>query len=75
MGTKAANELGICDMSGNVLEWCWDLYSSGSAIRRFRGGGWYCYADVATVSGRDDYGNPGYRFNSIGFRLACSSGQ
>ena len=27
VGTKAANALGIYDMSGNALEWCWDKYS------------------------------------------------
>lgn len=26
IGTRKPNELGIYDMSGNVREWCWDLY-------------------------------------------------
>ena len=73
VGTKAANELGLFDMSGNVLEWCWDLWRSGDATRRLRGGSWSGGADSATVSDRDG-SYPDYR-NSIGFRLACSSGQ
>ena len=74
VGKKAANELGIYDMSGNLWEWCWDLGSSGGANRRFRGGSWGAAADFATVSSRDYNGIPDSHDYYGGFRLACSSG-
>ena len=72
VASKVPNELGLYDMSGNVLEWCSDSQtnpkgpSSGSS-RVFRGGGWDCYAGYCRVSDRNLIG-PG--LNTLGLRLA-----
>lgn len=78
IGTKAANELGIYDMSGNASEWCedWDSWDSSDPDRLYRGGSWLSVAYNAEVASRDSFTNPATRdFRGIGFRLARSSGQ
>ncbi len=78
VATKAPNELGIYDMSGNVEEWCVDLwkpYTQGadgepeSNVRVRRGGGFLDFATHLRVSDRRGATHTIFT-NDIGLRLA-----
>ena len=84
VGSKQANELGIYDMSGNVMEWCQDLYGKYSSSsqtnptganngysRVIRGGSWYFTARDCRSSYRDKDA-PDNRYNNLGLRLVLS---
>ncbi|MEL6672173.1 MAG: formylglycine-generating enzyme family protein [Bacteroidota bacterium] len=87
VGQLFENELGLFDMSGNVLEWVADhwhdtyvgapedgspwLKEDSTLSRVLRGGSWIASAANCRASSRYRY-LPGDRDLIVGFRLACS---
>ena len=84
VGLLEANELGLYDMSGNVVEWCYDQskgsgypttmpddYSNSTGNARvIRGGSYNDAATNCTVAYRR-FMNPGMSDINIGFRVMC----
>jgi formylglycine-generating enzyme required for sulfatase activity len=81
VGSYPPNAWGLCDMHGNVWEWCWDVYgeyAQGNALnprgvltggfRVNRGGGWISGGGTLRSASRG-YGNPNEGGNTLGFRL------
>jgi len=79
---KLPNGFGLCDVHGNVREWCADAYGddyyssspmddpTGPTLgpsRVMRGGGWYHAARRCRSAFRHDY-SPGFRYGGLGFR-------
>lgn len=84
---KSPNQLGVYDMSGNIWEWCQDVFTrdtdgipcDGTAFsgpgtdRVLRGGCFHNWAVHCTVSKRYEISHA-YRDGCIGFRLVFSAG-
>ena len=74
VGGKQPNAWGLCDMLGNVWDWCWDVYDAEvyGTYRVLRGGGWSdehwsCRASVRRCS------HPTFQIDDVGFRIARST--
>lgn len=78
-----ASPFGVEDMSGNVFEWCLDLYdtykgkevinpcnSKLGQMRVYRGGSWRSRAASLRGASRNS-NSPIYLANDVGFRIVC----
>ena len=74
VGSYEPNRLGLCDMHGNVWEWCDDKIPGdpkdpNAASRRvYRGGGWGNASGGCRAAGRSVYA-PSHRGHDLGLRL------
>jgi formylglycine-generating enzyme required for sulfatase activity len=87
VGSFPPNAFGLCDMHGNVWEWCQDAWhrnyngaptdgsaweAKGDVARVVRGGSWF-FGPASARSAYRGGNDPGYRGVDLGFRGVCSS--
>ena len=83
-GNRGANRYGLCDMTGNVFQWCLDHYApypsdltvdpchkSNDGQRVVRGGSWYDAAPLRRPAARMRCA-PETRSSRIGFRIVLA---
>jgi formylglycine-generating enzyme required for sulfatase activity len=76
VGRKKPNAWGICDMLGNVWEWCSDIYDETTygSYRVLRGGGWNDMERGCLATNRRRSHPVSFKMDDLGFRIARNAG-
>jgi hypothetical protein len=76
VGSFPPNEFGLCDMSGNVWQWCEDWYDAKHLGRVLRGGSYFGEDAINLACSYRSFSRPGTEYFDHGFRcvLAVSGG-
>jgi len=69
VGAYPSNKLGLCDMHGNVWQWCADLNDLKEPVRVICGGSWISHGVNCLAANRMRL-TPSNRVHDLGFRLA-----
>jgi formylglycine-generating enzyme required for sulfatase activity/thiol-disulfide isomerase/thioredoxin len=72
VGSFAANQFGLFDMGGNVLQWCEDWFDTEQKTRVLRGSPWNYYVRSALLSATRAHFAPGARYHYYGFRCVLA---
>jgi len=68
VGSFSANQFGLYDMGGNVIQWCEDWYDFRSQDRVLRGAAWLSSQPATLLASSRLNFAPDFRYVGIGFR-------
>lgn len=72
VGSFAVNQFGLCDLGGNVWQWCEDEYAPGDGARVLRGASWVIDSQLRLLSSARNRLPAADSNNSVGFRAVLA---